>query len=255
MNENGRERAEQLRPEGCKDYHEVAMKDREGIVADVPEALEREHAERQRCRSLVEQVHRDAIELVRAQPLPPYESPTVHFADLPAASPDSQFGQEWNFYRREVGSLLANGHEGRFVLIKGEKILGIWDTQEEAEAVAFHHLLEPHLIHQIHAVSEYYVDHQDFGDAEVSLPDPSRRPARRCHGRPPRSDDLLSSHIRAADHSASPAARLDRYRHRCDSSQCDAPSAPRDSPQLSKDHTNRERPSERADGRGQFRHY
>jgi hypothetical protein len=46
--------------------------------------------------------------------------------------------------------LLAEGEEGRFLLIKGEKIVGIWDTQEEAEAVAFNRYpLEPCLIHQV----------------------------------------------------------------------------------------------------------
>ena len=44
--------------------------------------------------------------------------------------------QEWNFYRREVGRLLAEGQEGSWLLIKGDDIIGIWDTQEEAEAVA-----------------------------------------------------------------------------------------------------------------------
>jgi hypothetical protein len=35
-----------------------------------------------------------------------------------------------------VPQLLADGHESRWVLIKGEEIIGIWDTEEEARAVA-----------------------------------------------------------------------------------------------------------------------
>jgi hypothetical protein len=40
---------------------------------------------------------------------------------------------EWNYYRREVGRLLADGYENKWVLIKGETIVGIWNTQAEAD--------------------------------------------------------------------------------------------------------------------------
>jgi hypothetical protein len=57
---------------------------------------------------------------------------------------------EWNVYRREVGRLLAEGHEGRWVLIKGEEIIGLWGTREEAFTVASkRHLMQPCLVHQI----------------------------------------------------------------------------------------------------------
>jgi hypothetical protein len=58
----------------------------------------------------------------------------LHYSQLPPPGPDSQLPVEWNTYRREVGRLLAEGHEGRFVLIKGEEILGLWDTRVEASA-------------------------------------------------------------------------------------------------------------------------
>ena len=35
-----------------------------------------------------------------------------------------------------VGRLLIEGHDNRWLLIKGEEIIGIWDTREEAFAVA-----------------------------------------------------------------------------------------------------------------------
>ncbi len=35
-------------------------------------------------------------------------------------------------YRREVARLLAEGHAGRYALIKGNEIISIWDTQREA---------------------------------------------------------------------------------------------------------------------------
>ena len=40
--------------------------------------------------------------------------------------------REAETYRREVGRLLANGHAGRHVLIKGDVVVGVWDTQRDA---------------------------------------------------------------------------------------------------------------------------
>ena len=101
-------------------------------------------------RKLVEAIHREAVEASRGKPLPPVEPLTIHYTELPAGQPDSPLQREWDFYRREVGRLLAEGHEERFVLIKGEDIIGIWDTREEARAVALQkYLMQPCLIHQV----------------------------------------------------------------------------------------------------------
>jgi hypothetical protein len=35
-------------------------------------------------------------------------------------------------YRRELPRLLSQGHEGRFVLIQGDLVIGLWDTFDEA---------------------------------------------------------------------------------------------------------------------------
>lgn len=35
-------------------------------------------------------------------------------------------------YFRELPRLLAEGHEGRFVLIKGDQVISIWDTFDDA---------------------------------------------------------------------------------------------------------------------------
>jgi hypothetical protein len=40
--------------------------------------------------------------------------------------------REAETYRREVARLLAEGHAGRHVLIKGELVVSIWDTQRDA---------------------------------------------------------------------------------------------------------------------------
>src|SRR3954447_6002107 len=49
--------------------------------------------------------------------------------DLPANSP---IKAEWDLFRRERPRLLAEGQEGRWVLIKGEEIIGPFDTYDEA---------------------------------------------------------------------------------------------------------------------------
>jgi hypothetical protein len=70
------------------------------------------------------------------RPAPQPQTRTIHYTELPADTSGGRGAVEWNFYRREVGRLLAEGHEGKWVLIKGEEIVGIWDTRDEAKAVA-----------------------------------------------------------------------------------------------------------------------
>lgn len=150
MNENGREPVEPTLRQMVERYRVQKQQGRALVEALFREAVEREQEQEEQQRLLVEQVHREAVAQGRAQPSPAYQAPTVHYTELPAAPANSQLFQEWNFYRREVGRLLAEGEEGRFVLIKGEKVIGLWHTQEEAEAVAFHkYPFVPHLIHQV----------------------------------------------------------------------------------------------------------
>jgi|SRR6516225_8389593 hypothetical protein len=95
-------------------------------------------------------MHRDAGDQGRGQPLRSDETPTIAYTELPDGSPDSPTANEWNLYRREVGRLLAEGHENRWVLIKGQEIIGIWDTEADARAVALQkYLMQPCLIQQV----------------------------------------------------------------------------------------------------------
>jgi hypothetical protein len=150
MNEDGRELVEQVHREAIERWREEEEKGRKLVEAAFREALERERAEKQRQRAAVEQVHREAIEQGRVQPLLPDEPPTIPYTELPDGKVDSPIASEWNLYRREVGRLLAEGHENRWVLIKGEEIIGIWETEHEARAVALErYLMQPCLIQQI----------------------------------------------------------------------------------------------------------
>jgi hypothetical protein len=67
----------------------------------------------------VERLYQEERERVRNEPPPPTpQTPTIHYTELPEDTSEGPIAREWNFYRREVGRLLAEGHEGRWVLIK-----------------------------------------------------------------------------------------------------------------------------------------
>jgi hypothetical protein len=95
--------------------------------------------------ALVKAVHRKEIERIQAagkSPSPVAELATVDHTELPQAKPGSLFFLEWNTYRREVGRLLAEGHEGNWLVIKGEAVIGIYDTMEQADAAGLKMVLE-----------------------------------------------------------------------------------------------------------------
>jgi hypothetical protein len=150
MSEDGRDLVEQAHREAVERYREQKQKGRELVEAMFRQAVERERERIEQERALVGQRDREAVERGHTRHLPPYEWPTIPYTELPDCKPDSPLYREWNFYRREVGRLLAEGHEGRFVLIKGEEVIGIWDTEEETRAIALQkYLMQPCLIHQI----------------------------------------------------------------------------------------------------------
>src|SRR5207237_10365756 len=77
---------------------------------------------------------------------------TIRHNKLPPAPAGSPLAIEWNTYCREVVRLLAEGQEGKFLLLKGEEILGVYDTWAAArEAGLKRYLLEPFLVQQIRA--------------------------------------------------------------------------------------------------------
>jgi hypothetical protein len=77
-----------------------------------------------------------------AQPSPP--------EPLPDMMSGSQIETEWNFFRQQWPRLLAEGQEGRWALIKGEEIIGLFDTDVEARSVGVRRFgLAPMLIQQI----------------------------------------------------------------------------------------------------------
>jgi hypothetical protein len=102
---------------------------------------------------LIRQMHQREIERIRQDsplPLAPLERPTIHWTELREISPDSPIAKEWSVYRREIGRLLAEGHEGKWVLIKGEQIIDIYETFHRAYEVALERfLMQSVLIQQV----------------------------------------------------------------------------------------------------------
>jgi hypothetical protein len=100
----------------------------------------------------IRRLHQEEIERIHQEvppcPWPPRDVPMIPYTALAEAPPDSPIATEWNFYRRQVGRLLAEGNQGKWVLIKGERIVGIWDRFEDANA-AQGSLAQPVMIKQI----------------------------------------------------------------------------------------------------------
>src|SRR5262249_1779766 len=102
-------------------------------------------------------MHREAVERFRNRPLPEVKRPTIPYTQLAEAQPGDRLYLEWNTYRREVGRWLAEGQEGRWVLIKGETVVGVFDTWDEAWTEGCQrYLLTPMLVHQIRTEEPVY---------------------------------------------------------------------------------------------------
>ena len=78
--------------------------------------------------------------------------------DMPDLPADDPLAQEWKTYKREVARLVADGNEGRSALIKGDEIVGVWDTFSAAVAAGLERFgLEQHfMVHEIHAIEPIY---------------------------------------------------------------------------------------------------
>jgi hypothetical protein len=57
---------------------------------------------------------------------------TIHYTKLPASQGDKPGDVEYETYRREVGRLLAEGHEGKFALIKNDQVVGLYESFDAA---------------------------------------------------------------------------------------------------------------------------
>jgi hypothetical protein len=51
---------------------------------------------------------------------------------VPEPPGGERFLEEWKTFKREVYRLMCCGNRGRFALIKGERVISIWDTENDA---------------------------------------------------------------------------------------------------------------------------
>jgi hypothetical protein len=99
----------------------------------------------------------DHLKYVPLRPVRPVAPEKVNYPPLPEVLeplPDMVAGSgtnpEWDVFRREWPRWLREGQEGRWALIKGEEVIGIFDSQDEARDAWFDRFENgPILIHQI----------------------------------------------------------------------------------------------------------
>jgi hypothetical protein len=74
----------------------------------------------------------------------------LHYSEIPDSPPDRVLAREVATYKREVARLIAEGNEGRFVLIKGDDTIGLWDSFWEAvDAGRKQFGMVPFAVHQV----------------------------------------------------------------------------------------------------------
>lgn len=60
----------------------------------------------------------------------------VHYTEVLDPHPDDPCHREWMTWKEEMPRLLREGYEGKFILIKGDRIHGPYDSDEDAREVA-----------------------------------------------------------------------------------------------------------------------
>jgi hypothetical protein len=134
MREQDRDIVERLHREAVQRHWEKEERQRAQVEAVFEQALQRQQEQDRQDQAFIEQQHRQFLESEAGMLSRPISSPSgIHYTELPEAEPEQPLAEEWNTYRREVGRWLAEGLEGRHVLIKGRDIIGFFDTLEAAQ--------------------------------------------------------------------------------------------------------------------------
>jgi hypothetical protein len=82
---------------------------------------------------------------------------------------DMALEQELAAYQRKLPELLAS--EGKFVLLRGEELAGIWDTYEDALQAGYSQFgLEPFMVKRIQGVEQALYFSRDLTTCPSSTP-------------------------------------------------------------------------------------
>src|SRR5260370_11884640 len=87
-----------------------------------------------------------------------YGSLTMPGRELPPLAAGTPPAEEGECHRREVVLLVAQGYEGRHVLITGSKIMGLFTTREEAMRAGERSGCPGFLVHQVREYEPLFFD-------------------------------------------------------------------------------------------------
>ena len=89
-------------------------------------------------RDLVLRMVREEMERLKSEPPPPPAPPqparpaSIHHTELTEDHSNDPAAAGYNVFVREVGRLIAEGHEGKWVVIAEERLIGVYETRQEA---------------------------------------------------------------------------------------------------------------------------
>jgi hypothetical protein len=76
--------------------------------------------------------------------------PTIHYTQIAEPPADDPNYQELQTFRRELPRLLAQGHEHKWALIRGNEVIGVYETFDEGcSAGRKRYLLEAYLVQPV----------------------------------------------------------------------------------------------------------
>jgi hypothetical protein len=74
----------------------------------------------------------------------------IHYTEIGDLPSDHPIYLEYQTYRRALPDLLARGAEGKFALVKGDEIIGIFADEDEAFQIGYDkYLRQPFLVQPI----------------------------------------------------------------------------------------------------------
>ena len=76
--------------------------------------------------------------------------PTIHYTQMAEPAADSPTYREVQTFHRELPRLLAEGHEGKWALIKGGEVVELFQTFDEGCRAGWErYLLQPFLVQPV----------------------------------------------------------------------------------------------------------
>lgn len=74
----------------------------------------------------------------------------IHYTELVDPPADWVLFPEWKTFRAALPGLLAEGHDGKFALVKGDQIIGVFATLDEGvRAGRERYLMQPFMVQPI----------------------------------------------------------------------------------------------------------